>query len=88
MFQRYWILSTQRHFNGFEMSVHCQVDTYKGVKKRKDHCLPTMVPDTIVPFFSSIVTVSLLNFIKKRTSFMFPYQKMFVAFKELVESPR
>ena len=31
---------------------------------------PATVPWTTVPFLSSMVTVSLLSFIKKRTSFM------------------
>uniref|UniRef100_A0A224Y021 Uncharacterized protein n=1 Tax=Panstrongylus lignarius TaxID=156445 RepID=A0A224Y021_9HEMI len=32
---------------------------------------PVIVPCTCVPFFSSIVTVSWLNFIKNLTNFMF-----------------
>ena len=33
--------------------------------------IPTIVPVTTAPFFISIVTVSFVSFIKKRTSFMF-----------------
>ena len=36
----------------------------------RDEDTPTMVPVTVAPFLSSIVTVSLVSFIKKRTSFI------------------
>jgi hypothetical protein len=35
-----------------------------------DMSTPVIVPFTTVPFLSSIVTLSLLSFIRKRTSFM------------------
>lgn len=64
-----------RHFDGFEVRIHGQVDPWReegglasALRRRRERErereeVPVMVPWTVVPFFNSIVTVSLLSFI-------------------------
>ena len=40
------------------------LEMHETVKDRKDCCLPVTVPWTTVPFLSSMVTLSLLSFIR------------------------
>lgn len=49
-----------------QMRVHGHIHAY-GLGEK----VPVTVPTTIVPFFNSIVTVSLFSFIRKRTSFIY-----------------
>jgi hypothetical protein len=66
-----WVTIACCHFYGLEMGIHLHVDAFD--KKRvitrmrqqfTDTDTPVMVPCTTDPFFSSMVTVSLFNFIK------------------------
>jgi len=62
------------HLDRFQVCVHLHIDTYNVVQDRagewwerqreRTRSAPVIVPCTIDPFLSSIVTVSLFNFIK------------------------
>lgn len=57
---------TERELDGLEMGVHLRVDGYGVSLQTRDlnSNAQVIVPWTIDPFLSSIVTVSLLSFIK------------------------
>jgi hypothetical protein len=62
-----WVSVAHCHFDGFEECVHLHVDACTSVRSgewNKKENEPVIVPWTTAPFLSSMVTVSLFNFIK------------------------
>ena len=71
-----WVAVLQSHLDRLEVSVHGHIHARDGsVHLRNRYFSVQLLPGiysnlTWVPFFSSMVTVSWLSFIRKRTSFI------------------